>query len=220
VVDDMVDDDVRFLLEEVARTPRGRQFVLAGGTALALQLGHRRSNDLDYFRTVPRIDRSSVERTFARLAPAVGTAEVTVAEPGQIDLVVGRRRRKVSFFASPFPVGRHSVSVAGQRCAGPLDVAAMKAYAVGRRAVARDFVDIEAAMSLAGVGLDEIIAEAKTCFRLDGELVFSERLFLQQIADTNDVEDSAGLAMTRSSWPDVAASLRAAVGREVRGRVR
>ena len=41
-----------------------------------------------------------------------------------------------------------------------------------------------------GVPLEEVIAAAKSRFVLDGEPVFSERMFLQQLVYTEDVEDA------------------------------
>ena len=40
-------------LERLNRAPALRTFHLAGGTALALHLGHRRSIDFDFFRAEP-----------------------------------------------------------------------------------------------------------------------------------------------------------------------
>ncbi|MGC8627825.1 MAG: nucleotidyl transferase AbiEii/AbiGii toxin family protein [Acidimicrobiales bacterium] len=44
-----VDPDVLGTLRVLARSEIGKDFYLAGGTGLALQIRHRRSNDLDYF---------------------------------------------------------------------------------------------------------------------------------------------------------------------------
>jgi hypothetical protein len=44
-----VSDELMKLLEEMSGEETFRPFMLAGGTALALQIGHRRSDDLDFF---------------------------------------------------------------------------------------------------------------------------------------------------------------------------
>jgi predicted nucleotidyltransferase component of viral defense system len=41
--------DMAFVLEHLMTCPEFDQYVLVGGTALALQLGHRKSEDLDLF---------------------------------------------------------------------------------------------------------------------------------------------------------------------------
>lgn len=203
-----VDGDVVRILSELAATATGRRFRLAGGTALALQLGHRRSNDLDYFAFTPRVNSASVLADIERLKPAIGTAVIASVESGQLDVEVGPSKRKLSFIAYPFPPLTDPVEIHGQRCSSAIEVAAMKAYTIGRRAAARDYVDIEAAITLAGTDIGDVIAEASRRFVLDGEPVFSERLFLQQIVDVSDISDSSGLVLLRSTWDEIVASLR------------
>lgn len=212
----VVDDDVIEILRRLSSSEVGRRFYLAGGTALALQIGHRRSNDLDYFADGARIDRALLRRVVERVLPGCGHVETVLSEPGQLDLVVGARRRKVSFIAYPFPSSRPQVVIEGQGCADVLEIAAMKAYALGRRAAARDYVDIEAAITKGGVTLDEIVSVAKSRFVLGGESVFSERMFLQQLVYTEDLEDDQGLASFGASFNEVERSLRLIVADYVR----
>jgi hypothetical protein len=47
---------MRLVLQSFMRTNIGTRFYLAGGTALALQLGHRRSVDLDFSSPTEDID--------------------------------------------------------------------------------------------------------------------------------------------------------------------
>lgn len=178
----------------------GKHFYLAGGTALALQLWHRRSNHLDYFTNGEHLDRSSIWRWLRRAN--IGKYDVILNEAGQVDLVVGKRKRKVSLIAYAFPSQRPHVEVECQLCADIIDVAAMKAYTLGRRATARDYVDIEAVVTKGHVPLDEIIAVAKSRFVLDDEPVFSERLFLQQLVYTAALDDIDSLeALTTHTLP-------------------
>ena len=212
----VVDDDVLEILHRLSSSELGRRFYLAGGTALALQIGHRRSNDLDYFTYGERIDRGKTLRAVERVLSAGGRVETVLSEPGQLDLAVGPQRRKVSFIAYPFPLSRPRVTVEGQGCADVLEIAAMKAYTLGRRATARDYVDIEAAITKAGVTLDEIVSVARSRFVLGGESVFSERMFLQQLVYTEDLEDDQGLASFGASFNEVERSLRLIVADYVR----
>jgi hypothetical protein len=46
---DTITEDMKFILNGFSQSEIGKRFYLAGGTALALQLGHRRSIDLDFF---------------------------------------------------------------------------------------------------------------------------------------------------------------------------
>lgn len=118
-----------------------RSFYLAGGTALALQLGHRRSVDLDWF-------------TDARLADPLRLA--TEIQDAGVPLVVTRTERgtlhstvsgvRVSFLEYRYPPLRPlvSLSAASVRLASLEDIACMKLAAVAQRGSKKDFVDVYA----------------------------------------------------------------------------
>jgi hypothetical protein len=108
---------------------------LAGGTGLALHLGHRRSHDLDFFSRDP-IKPEALSRTmkslagFALAAQAPDTLHVTV------------QTTKVSFLAYPYPVLFPLVAFQGVNVADPRDIACMKLSAIASRGTKRDFVDL------------------------------------------------------------------------------
>lgn len=113
-----------------------RRFVLAGGTALTLYLGHRVSADLDLFSAQPfSIDilyRSIEQRGMnpTLLQEAEGTLTVTIAGI------------KVSLFHYPYPFIEEQAAWNGIMVAGILDIAAMKLIAIAQRGAKRDFVDL------------------------------------------------------------------------------
>ncbi|MHB8318423.1 MAG: nucleotidyl transferase AbiEii/AbiGii toxin family protein [Acidimicrobiales bacterium] len=211
----VVDQDVLDILHRIASSKLGGCYYLAGGTALALQIGHRRSNDLDYFTTADSVDRPSIEKILSATLSSHGRPEVALSEAGQLDFLIGKRRRKVSFIAYPFPSPRPKVTVEHQPCSDVLEIASMKAYAIGRRGAARDYVDIEACISKGGVSLEEIVSAAKSQFVLGEESLFSERMFLQQLVYTEDLDDKEGLMLYDSSFKEVERSLRHIVARYV-----
>lgn len=109
---------------------------LAGGTALALQVGHRRSLDLDFFTTRRTFETSSV-------LAGLGTKqwETTSVEPGTLfGTFIGA---KASFIAYPFFRPRRTTlrygSIALLR---PEDIAVMKVVALSQRGRKRDFYDL------------------------------------------------------------------------------
>src|SRR5574338_335059 len=62
-----ITEEMKFVLNGFSQSEIGTQFYLAGGTALALQLGHRRSVDLDFFsqtEDIPTV-RASLEEALA-----------------------------------------------------------------------------------------------------------------------------------------------------------
>jgi hypothetical protein len=131
----------RRLWGELGATPS--HFVLYGGTAIALHLGHRRSVDFDFFSNHP-LDPN---RLTLALPYLVG-ATVTQREPNTLSCVVDRNGPvKLSFFGVPAIRRLQSPAIApdnGLRVASLLDLAAAKARVVQLRAEARDYADIDA----------------------------------------------------------------------------
>ena len=133
---DAVEPRLTALLRALAEEDALREMRLVGGTALALQLGHRASVDLDFCG--PRLN-GSIEALRERLARhgdvavlAEGKALHTYAIDGiKLDIVVS---------ASPWLA---DAVVEGRiRLAGPLDIAAMKLLAITNRGARKDFVDL------------------------------------------------------------------------------
>lgn len=112
-----------------------QDWVLAGGTGLALRLGHRISEDFDFFRT----DAMDL-RTLHSVLREVGEYEtLQEAEHTLTVIVLGV---KVSFFriADPFLYATTPYSFFG--VADPRDIALMKLIAISSRGSRKDFVDL------------------------------------------------------------------------------
>ena len=110
---------------------------LAGGTALALQVGNRRSVDLDFFTT----DRDFDEKKL--LANFIGNQnwQTDVEEKNTIYGVFCGA--KVSFIAYPFFVPKQDFIKYGSiKILRPIDIAVMKIIAVSQRGRKRDFFDL------------------------------------------------------------------------------
>jgi hypothetical protein len=111
-------------------------FYLAGGTALALHLGHRASVDFDFFRQESFDPQQLLEQL-----PA--PPRVMVLQEARDTLTVEFRGVKTSFFAyrhqliRPLETGSLSVDLASVP-----DIAAMKLTAIAGRGSRKDFVDI------------------------------------------------------------------------------
>lgn len=154
--------------------PRG---VLGGGTALALQLGHRRSFDLDIFiaTKVSKTALVSAQKIFGHVQPLVDT-------PDELTLRVGDT--KVSIISFPFLPLHRTVLTDFIPLFVIRDLASNKAYAIGRRGTWRDYVDVWQILQH-GLMLSEIIRETKKRF---GD-AFSEKLFLEQLTYFGDIHD-------------------------------
>lgn len=113
------------------------RWYLAGGTALALQVGHRVSVDLDFFTEDQGFSVEVIERHLA----VSGNWTTTLIEQGTLyGLFEGA---KMSFIAYPFfHPGTDRIRCGAVTMLVPRDIAAMKIVAVSQRGKKRDFVDL------------------------------------------------------------------------------
>ena len=114
------------LLKELSADERLDSFCLVGGTALALQIGHRRSEDIDLF-TQHDIDTSALNaHLLSRYAFACSFVEKNTLK-GTI------RDVKVDLITFPYKMVSPVVREGGLRLAGVGDIAAMKLSAIAER---------------------------------------------------------------------------------------
>lgn len=112
-----------------------RAFYLAGGSALALHLGHRVSMDLDFF-TPRSFDTAALARRLAQ-------AGTFTQEQRKKDTLLGTFDQvKVSFFRYAYPQIAKSENVLNTTIASVPDIGAMKLEAIGTRGKKRDFIDV------------------------------------------------------------------------------
>jgi hypothetical protein len=158
---DILPPQQRALWPELAGLPA--DFVLYGGTAIALRHGHRESVDFDFFSSAP-LDPEALIRTL----PWLAAAAVTRAEPGAFACLVERLGLPVrlSFFGG-LGHGRVGEPVAtddGVAClAAPLDLLGHKLKVILQRAEGKDYQDI-AALLAGGMRLADGLAAARALF--------------------------------------------------------
>jgi predicted nucleotidyltransferase component of viral defense system len=110
---------------------------LAGGTALALQSGNRKSVDLDFFTTDKDFDKIELLNHFINKSEW----ETTIDKKNTIYGVL--YGAKVSFIAYPFFVPKLAMNPHGTiSVLAPIDIAVMKIIAVSQRGRKRDFFDL------------------------------------------------------------------------------
>lgn len=126
----------RKVLSGLRGVVRAHGFILAGGTALAMQLGHRVSEDLDFFTT----GQFSTDELFRGLKK--GGLAPSVLQEEKETLTVSARGTKLSFFRYPYPFLERRRSMGGIPLAGVIDIASMKVTAITQRGAKRDFVDL------------------------------------------------------------------------------
>ncbi|KKT74574.1 MAG: hypothetical protein UW69_C0031G0002 [Microgenomates group bacterium GW2011_GWA2_44_7] len=110
-------------------------FYLAGGSALAIQLAHRLSFDLDFFTDKP-FDQNKIDDDLRNIP------SYKLDRFAQDTLLGLLEKTKISFFKVPYPLISRPLSFRSIRLAAIPDIAAMKLDAIGSRGTKRDFVDL------------------------------------------------------------------------------
>jgi hypothetical protein len=148
---------------ELKDTPQ--TFVLYGGTALALRLGHRQSEDFDFFSNKP-FQPSALRDSI----PYLKHAEMTQFQDNTLTALVDRNGPvKLSFFGSLGIKRVQDPDIAGEngvQIASLLDLLASKLKTVQLRAEAKDYRDIVATLE-AGLSLAEGLAAASAIYGKD-----------------------------------------------------
>jgi hypothetical protein len=154
-----------------------REYYLVGGTAIALHIGHRRSIDFDMFK------QSAInhKRNLDKIISSGFSPSVTRRVVDQMNLIVNGV--KLTFFQYPFDIEAKYSFEKTFRLPSLLQLAAMKAYALGRRSKWKDYVDLYFLLTQHFI-LADISNEAT---RLFGDL-FSEKLFRAQLCYFDDID--------------------------------
>jgi len=156
-----------------------QSFYMVGGTAIALHIGHRRSIDFDLF-TFQRLNKSRIKGKLIHIP----YQQIPIFEDvDQLHLIINEV--KITFFSYPYPVQHPEKIDSIITIPSLLSLAAMKAFALGRRAKWKDYVDLYFIIR-DYYSLEEIALEAKKIF----DQQFSEKLFRQQLAFHKDIDYS------------------------------
>jgi hypothetical protein len=157
-----------------------KDYCLVVGTAIALHIGHRRSIDFDLF-TEKEIKRKRIRNLIQKSGFSVDRLLFEAFD--QMHLVV--KGVKLTFFNFPHAIS-HPIDFDGIiKMPTLLDLAAMKAHALGGRAKWKDYVDLYFILK-GHFGLKELSSRATDIF---GSF-FNEKLFREQLCFFDDVDYS------------------------------
>lgn len=158
-----------------------REFYLVGGTAIALYIGHRRSIDFDLFKYTSLHPKGIISKISLFEFPYLVTRRVSE----QLNMTINEV--KFTFFEYPFQIEAKNSFEDYLRIPALLDLAAMKAYALGRRSKWKDYVDFYFLLR-DHFTIEEISGKAVEIF----DQLFSPKLFRAQLSyfqDINYVEE-------------------------------
>jgi hypothetical protein len=152
-----------------------KDFYLAGGTALALQLGHRESIDFDLF-TQKKFDNLEILKDLRQISKRKRNVIIDKLD----EYTIIENDVKLTFLRYPFNI-KDIIKKDDIKLAQDLTIGAMKAYALGRRSKWKDYVDLY--ILLEKYSLEDIINKSKKIFGS----TFSEKMFLQQLSYFKDI---------------------------------
>jgi len=169
----------------------GREYYLAGGTAVALHIGHRRSIDFDLFK----YSSLNHKKNLNRISDFGLQYDVTRRVVDQMNVTVGDV--KVTFLEYPFHVEAKIKLENSIRIPELIDLSAMKAYALGRRSKWKDYVDLYYIIK-DHFSFGQIAKRASEIF---GQL-FSEKLFRAQLSYFDDIDYSEQVEYVNTAAPE------------------
>ena len=168
-----------------------KSFYMVGGTAIALHIGHRRSIEFDLF-TYNQINKLRIKGKLVKIP----FNKIPIFEDfDQLHLLINDV--KITFFSFPFVV-KHPLKIDSNISIPTLlSLAAMKAFALGRRAKWKDYVDLYFILH-DYYSMQDICKAAGEIF---GEQ-FSEKLFRQPLAFHKDIDYSEPVEFIVTPVPD------------------
>lgn len=154
------------------------EFILIGGTAIALQLGHRKSIDFDLIKFDP-LESEKVKRYLRNNYKIEATF---VDNEDELTVVVGGVKLSFIYYPFKFEVKESFENII--KMPDLITLAALKIFALGKRAKWKDYVDLYFIFKK-NSNID-CLNKAKGIFGNE----FNERLFREQLCYYDDVSFS------------------------------
>ena len=187
------------LLKELSACNYLDSFALGGGTALALQLGHRLSIDLN-FLTEKEFDSFGL---FEKLGNSFEIENSSTAVNSLALFIQWHESSvKTDFIRHDYPKLNPFVTVGGIRLFSLADIAAMKLNAVANRGAKKDFYDIHALLSL--FSLTEMLVFFEMKYQKMNSFTVTKSLAYFDDAD----KEPDPISLTTLTWKEIKADLK------------
>ncbi|MDD2913505.1 MAG: nucleotidyl transferase AbiEii/AbiGii toxin family protein [Candidatus Pacebacteria bacterium] len=185
--------NTKSVLEAIGLLSISKDFYLAGGTALAIHLGHRFSVDLDWFS-----EKFDYGPSFRSELGKIGKLEIDSESKDTFNGVLNGV--KVSFFRYPYPLISSKIKYKDNIfIAGIPDIAAMKMEAIGSRGSYKDFIDIY--FILKQYSLEEVFRFVEKKF---ANIDYNKTHLLKSLIYFDDVKNSVFPEMLKEvSWKEI-----------------
>lgn len=183
------------LLRTEANFLNGQGYYLAGGSALALQIGHRQSVDFDFFSSQKELS-SLTEKWLGRFSRVI----IRDLDPDTLHAEV--EGVKASFISAyKYPTVGALIDAEGIKLAGLIDIGLMKLLAVTHRATLRDYIDL-AALLRGPVTLEHLLEASSQKYGQN----FNPMPFLRALVTFQDVDLEMPVLIDRTletSWQKI-----------------
>ncbi len=176
------------------KIPELKDFRLVGGTALALQFGHRKSIDIDLFgKTLfADLDLPSIFTSFSTVINTLDTKHIKTFIINDV---------KVDMVSYPYNWLEIDIKEKGIRMASPKDIAAMKINAINNRGSKKDFFDLNQL-------LQKFTLKSIIDFYLEKYPNGSQFMALKSITYFEDAEEEDDPEiLNQTTWADVKAQI-------------
>lgn len=130
-----ISSETKLVLEKIVQSGLADNFYLGGGTALAIELGHRQSIDLDWFS-----ESDFSNGTIKEKLSGLGRLEIVGEEDGTLNAVLDGV--KITFLRYRYQLLFPTVEFEKIQLADERDIAAMKIDAASSRGSKKDFIDL------------------------------------------------------------------------------
>jgi len=198
-----ISDRLWELLKRLSAFPEMKFTYLGGGTALSLQLGHRKSEDL-YFFLIDAFDKLAFMRSIQRSGLDTLVINQTsnhtqlMIQSSKVDLIQSRMPLK-------FTLKAIHPETANLKMADAKDIGRMKIMAIGSRGSKKDFVDLNC-LTREIIPLESLIAMA---MEEDRGIRYSKLLFLKGLVDFEEADLEGDVSMIwDKSWGEIKHSLK------------
>lgn len=173
---DILDPERKKVLLKLAAFKK--EFYLAGGTALALQIGHRDSLDFDFFRK----EDFDTSKLFNKVGEVFAGLKIIKTQEEKNTLSINIGKVKFSFLTYPYKLVDKLVETESLKLASIKDIACMKLSAIVSRATLKDYIDLY--FILKHFTLEQILNLAKDKFpQLDTGLILKSLVYFEDIEE-------------------------------------
>ncbi len=154
------------------------EYYLAGGTALALQIGHRVSEDFDFFTARP----FPTEGLFKRVLATFEQYPLQKIQEENNTLTILINNIKLSFFHDPYLILEPLIELEHLQLASVIDIGCMKLSAVVSRAAMKDYVDLYFILQM--ISLEELLVKCEQKLpSLDRNLILKSLVYFEDIIE-------------------------------------